>query len=130
MRIGHAMRIKRSLVAQAPHFLRRMKRKRALVEADSRRVAVTRKTRSLRIRVKGRSASTASNLIRSILKTTVLQSILRSGRPRSLRPARRGSLTLNSRRIRRRRRLKSLTMKPMKTSMDSLHLTLNPVLRL
>jgi hypothetical protein len=83
MRIGHAIRIKRSLAAQAPHFSRRIKRKRALVEADSRRIVVIRRTRSLRIRVKGRSASTTSNPIRSILKTTVLQSILRSEKPRN-----------------------------------------------
>jgi hypothetical protein len=88
---------------------------------------VIRRTRSLRIRVKGRNASTANSLTRSTMMKTVLQSILRSGRPGSLRLARRGSLTLNSRRIRRKRRLKSLTMKPMKTSMDLLHSTLNPL---
>jgi hypothetical protein len=84
-----------------------------------------RKTRrSLRIRVKG-SASTTSNPIRSTLKTTILQLILRNVKCRSLRLGRRGSLTLNSKRIRRRRRLKSLIMK---INIDSLHLTLNPAL--
>jgi hypothetical protein len=64
MKIGHAIQIKRLLVAQAPHFSRRMKRKRkrALVEVDSRRMAVRKTRRSLRIREKG-SASTVSNLI-------------------------------------------------------------------
>jgi hypothetical protein len=72
MKIDHAIRIKRLLVAQAPHFSRRIKRKRALVEADSRRIVVRKTRRSLRIRVKGRSASTVSNLIRSTIMKTVL----------------------------------------------------------
>jgi hypothetical protein len=83
-----------------------------------------RKTRrSLRIRVKG-SVSTTSNPIRSTLKTTILQLILRNVKRESLRLGRCRSLTLNLRRIRRRRRLKSLIMK---TSTDSLYLTLNPL---
>jgi hypothetical protein len=128
MKIGHAMRIKRSLVVQALYFSRRMIiRQRALVEADSRRIVVRKTKRSLRIRVKGRNTSTANSLTRSIMMKTVLQLIPRSRRPGSLRLARRGSLILNSRRIRRKRRLKSLTIKPIKTSMDSLHLTLNPL---
>ena len=124
MKIGLAMLIK-SLLA-ALYFSRRMKRKRALVKADSRRMAVRKTRRNLRIRVKGRSASTANSLTQNTPKTTVLRSILRSGRPGSLRLARRGSLTLNSRRIRRRRILKSLTMKPMKANMDLRPLQLNP----
>jgi hypothetical protein len=102
MKIGYAIRIKRSLVAQAPHFSRRIIiRQRALVEVDSRRMVVIRRTRSLRIRVKGRNTSTINSLTRSTIIKTILQSIPRSGRPRSLRLARHRSLTLNSRRIRR-----------------------------
>jgi hypothetical protein len=123
MKIDHAILIKSP---QALYFSRRMKRKRALVEVDSRRIAVRKTRRSLRIRVKG-SASTASNPIRSTPKTTVLRLILRNVKRGSLRPGRRGSLTLNSRRIRRRRRLKSLIMK---INIDSLHSTLNPALQL